>query len=71
MEMRHPNIIATYGYFFNERKIFIMMEFAMYADLFDYCRKRMHYELRSQPNLPEPEVAMIVKQIAEALNYMH
>ena len=71
MDFRHPCIISTYGYFFNEKYIFIVMEIALGGDLFEYCRKRMALEQRKSPSLPEPEVATIIKQIAEALNYMH
>lgn len=71
MEMRHPNIIATYGYFFDKRYIYIVMELALYGDLFEYCRKLMHKEGRQTASLPEHKVATIIKQIAEALNYMH
>jgi aurora kinase, other len=71
IQMSHPNIINTYGYFHDEKNIWIIMELGLNGDLFEHCRMTNYYKMTRKPCLTERVAATVVKQIAEALKYMH
>lgn len=60
--MRHPNIVRIYGYFFDEDRIYLVLEYAMHGDIFNdvqLCR------------LDEDTSANYIFQVAKAVGYMH
>ncbi|EGR31122.1 protein kinase domain protein [Ichthyophthirius multifiliis] len=65
IKLEHPNIIRLYGYFFEEDSIYLIQELA--------CGKELFADLKAQPNkrYREISVAQYIKQIIEALIYMH
>ncbi|VDN97456.1 unnamed protein product [Rodentolepis nana] len=58
----HPNIIRMYGYFYDEKRIYYMLEYAPKGDL---CKEmeKFHFNLT--------RTATYVNQIANALKYCH
>jgi len=60
--LRHPNIIRIYGYFSDEDRIYLVLEYAMNGDIF------AEVELS---RLEERLAARYIAQIARALDYMH
>ena len=38
MNLCHPNVLRLYAYFWNERKIFLALEFAPKGDLYKHMR---------------------------------
>jgi aurora kinase len=60
MFLNHPNIIKMYGYFDDDKNIYIILEVGTGGQLYHYLKKN--------PNLPEPKVAFLMKQICEAVN---
>jgi len=60
--LRHPNIIRIYGYFSDEDRIYLVLEYAMNGDIFNevqLCR------------LDERTAANYIAQIARGLQHMH
>lgn len=63
--LRHPNILKMYGYFHDEKRVYLILEFAPNGELFK--------ELNSQPEkrFDEARTARYVSQLADALKYCH
>ena len=59
----HPNVIKTYDVVYDERYIYIIMEYCSNKELFTY--------IISLTFLPEPEVQRILRQSLLALQYLH
>jgi len=63
--LTHPNILKMLTYFWDEKKIYLILEFAQEGELFKV--------LNSQPHkrFDEPTAAYYLRQVAEALRYCH
>lgn len=63
--LRHPNILRLYGYFHDETRIYLILEYAPKGALYK--------ELQSQPNkrLDEKRTAGYILSLADALTYLH
>ncbi|KAI6660065.1 hypothetical protein LOD99_14406 [Oopsacas minuta] len=61
--LRHPNILRLYGYFYDDRRVYLILEYAPRGELYK--------QLRAQRTFSEPISAKYIRQIADALNYCH
>uniref|UniRef100_A0A182Q2R6 Aurora kinase n=1 Tax=Anopheles farauti TaxID=69004 RepID=A0A182Q2R6_9DIPT len=63
--LRHPNILRMYGYFHDETRIYLILEFAQGGTLFK--------EQQQQPGkrFPEKRCAIYVHSLVSALIYLH
>ncbi|EFX72472.1 hypothetical protein DAPPUDRAFT_308251 [Daphnia pulex] len=63
--LRHPNVLRMYGYFYDETRIYLILEFAGNGEMYKY--------LKRQPNgrFSEPQTANYMAQLADALMYCH
>ncbi|KAI8092997.1 kinase-like domain-containing protein [Halteromyces radiatus] len=61
--LRHPNIIRLYGYFHDETRVFLILEFASKGELYK--------ELQIKKRFMESVAAKYVAQLANALLYLH
>ncbi|KAG8222269.1 hypothetical protein J437_LFUL001467 [Ladona fulva] len=63
--LRHPNIIRMFGYFHDEARVYIILEFAPKGELYKL--------MKEQPNgrFDEERAATFIAQIASALQYCH
>ncbi|XP_049829804.1 aurora kinase A-A-like [Schistocerca gregaria] len=63
--LRHPNILKLYGYFHDEARVYLILEYAPKGELFK--------EIKSQPQqrLDEVRTATYISQLADALLYCH
>ncbi|KAE9419620.1 hypothetical protein Angca_005084, partial [Angiostrongylus cantonensis] len=61
--LRHPNILRLKGYFHDQQRVYIILEFADGGELYNRLRKK--------GKLDEPEAAKYVRQLADALSYCH
>lgn len=61
--MSHPNILRLYGYFYDEKKVYLVLEYAPKGELYKDLKKKGKYS--------EPVAANYIKQMAEALKYCH
>ena len=63
--MRHQNILHMYGFFSDEDKIYLILEYSPGGELYK--------DLKEQPNghYDEAKAANFIGQIIQALKYMH
>lgn len=63
--LRHPNILRMYGYFHDETRIYLILEFAPGGTLFS--------KLQTQPGnkFPEKQCAIYINMLVSALIYLH
>ncbi|XP_046391453.1 aurora kinase A-A-like isoform X2 [Ischnura elegans] len=63
--LRHPNIIRMFSYFHDEKRVYIILEFAPKGELFK--------QLKQEPNnrFDEERTAEYMAQLASALQYCH
>uniref|UniRef100_A0A1I7V466 Aurora kinase n=1 Tax=Caenorhabditis tropicalis TaxID=1561998 RepID=A0A1I7V466_9PELO len=63
--LRHPNILTLYGYFHDDKRVFVILDYAGRGELFNI--------LQSQPGHKVSEViaARFVRQLSNALKYCH
>ena len=63
--LRHPNILKMYGYFHDDKRVYLILEYAPKGELFK--------ELNAQPEkrFNEVRTATYISQLADALKYCH
>ncbi|KAH8928946.1 kinase-like protein [Atractiella rhizophila] len=61
--LRHPNILRLYGYFHDEKRIFLMLEFAGKGELYK--------QLSNRGSFSEKRSSRYIHQMADALAYLH
>ncbi|KAJ2158412.1 spindle assembly checkpoint kinase [Coemansia sp. RSA 552] len=61
--LRHPHILRLYGYFYDEKRIYLILEYA--------TRGEMYKLLQKQGSFSEPVAAKYIAQMASALEYLH
>lgn len=59
----HPNIVRIYELLHDEKFYFIVSEFVRYGELYDIIMKK--------GSISESEVINIVRQLFQAINYLH
>jgi serine/threonine protein kinase len=61
--LRHPNVLRLYGYFHDEKRIFLMLEFAGKGELYK--------QLSKHGSFSERRSSRYIDQMADALSYLH
>ena len=61
--LRHQNILRLYGYFHDEKRIFLMLEFAGKGELYK--------QLNKCGSFSEKRSSRYIDQMADALSYLH
>ncbi|KAJ1834517.1 spindle assembly checkpoint kinase [Coemansia sp. RSA 2711] len=61
--LRHPHILRLYGYFYDDKRIYLILEYA--------ARGEMYKLLQKQGSFSEPMAAKYIWQMATALDYLH
>lgn len=62
--MDHPNIVKLYAFHIDDANIYLLLEPCLGEDLFSTLKK-------NKDGLPEDEVKRIVKQVGQAVKFMH
>lgn len=60
--LRHPNVIRLFGYFYDEKNIYVVLEYAQYGNLYQ--------KLKREKFFTEERSKVIIQQIVNALLYM-
>ena len=63
-ELRHPNILRLYGFFYDEKRIFLILEYAAGGELYRKLKA-------SGGTFDEPQAAKYVTALASAIRYCH
>jgi aurora kinase, other len=61
--LRHPHVLRLYGYFHDEKRIFLMLEFAGKGELYKQLTKHGCFT--------EKRSSRYIDQMADALSYLH
>ena len=61
--LRHPHILRLYGYFHDETRIYLILEFA--------ARGEMYKELQKRGRFSEQMTATYIAELSDALQYCH
>lgn len=62
-KLRHPNILRLYGYFYDTKRVYLILEYA--------ARGELYKSLRSLKTFPPAMAADYIAQIANAILYLH
>jgi len=62
-EMKHESIVSLFGYFEDERNIYLVMELCNHGNMYRFLRKHA--------KLSEADAAFVIAQLLSALGYMH
>ena len=60
--LRHKNIITLYGYFYDSKQIYVVLEHAEFGNLYQ--------KLKRERRFSDAQSKVIIKQVIEALLYM-
>ncbi len=78
--LRHANVLRLYGYFYDEKRVYLILEYAPHGELYKILRRGGAAEgvIRSPDakegdpgRFDEPTAARYVRQMASALQYLH
>ncbi|KAL6781320.1 ALK2 [Auxenochlorella protothecoides x Auxenochlorella symbiontica] len=61
--LRHPNILRLYGYFYDETRVYLILEYAARGELYKELQRVGHFD--------EPRTATYIASLAKALLYCH
>ncbi|CAH1270854.1 aurora kinase C-like [Branchiostoma lanceolatum] len=61
--LRHPHILRLYGYFYDDTRVYLILEYAPRGELYK--------ELQKQVRFDERRSATYIAQLADALKYCH
>jgi serine/threonine protein kinase len=61
--LRHPNIVRMYGYFYDQTRIYLILEYAAQGELFKLLREAQRFDERT--------AAKYIVQMSDAMNYCH
>ncbi|KAL3124087.1 hypothetical protein niasHT_004676 [Heterodera trifolii] len=61
--LRHPNILRMFNYFHDDKKVYLILEYALHGELFKVLQKTRRFS--------EPTSAQYIFQVSDALNYCH
>lgn len=61
--LRHPNVLQMFGHFHDNKRVFLILEFAGKGELYKHLRRENRF--------PEWKAAQYVAQMASALRYLH
>merc|ERR1719471_2419619 len=63
--LRHPNILRLFGYFYDETRIYLILEFAPRGEMYKVLQKCQGGKF------DEPKASKYIKQMTQALSYCH
>lgn len=62
-QLFHPNILRMYGFFFDEQRIYLLLEYASGGTLYNVLRK--------EEKIEEKRASKYIKSVVSALSYLH
>ncbi len=61
--LRHENILRLYGYFHDQSRVYLILEYVIYGELYKYLKRKKRFN--------DITASHYVFQMAEALSYLH
>jgi len=65
MNIRHPNLLRLYGYFYDSKRVYLIMEYAAHGEIFDLLHST------KAGRFSERRTATYIRDLADALFYLH
>jgi aurora kinase, other len=64
---RHPNILRLYGYFYDEKRVYLILEYASNGELYKILRKSGKFteDVASKVHNLVPSLFMLVRSISD------
>lgn len=69
--LRHKNICRLFGYYWDDRRIYLILEYAPNGILFFDNLGELYQELQRQGSISENQVAEYINSLSDALLYCH
>lgn len=63
INLKHPNILAMYGYFYDNKSVYMILEYAPSGEMFTKLQRKRFFT--------EVTACSYIFQVAKAINYMH
>jgi len=63
--LRHPNILRLFGYFYDENRVYLILEFAPKGEMYKHLQKQ------KQGRFDEATSSRYIRQMTDALVYCH
>merc|ERR1712226_1554485 len=63
--LRHRNILRMFGYFYDETRVYLILEYAPQGEMYQFMKKQPNGRFR------EEQAARFIAQMADALAYCH
>ena len=63
--LHHPNILSIYNFFWDQKNIYLVIEYATGGELFKILQKE------ENGRFSEPKAAFYIKQVCDAIEYIH
>lgn len=63
--LRHPNILRLFGYFYDENRVYLILEFAPKGEMYKYLQKQKN------GHFDEATTSKYIRQMTDALIYCH
>jgi len=61
--LRHPNILRLFAYFYDRKRVYLVLEFAQGGELYKVLKK--------EGSFTEPRASKYIRQVVDALKYLH
>lgn len=61
--LRHPNILRLFGYFYDEKRVYLILEYAAKGELYQ--------KLKKEERFTEAQSSIYIASLARALHYCH
>ncbi|KAJ3190659.1 spindle assembly checkpoint kinase [Irineochytrium annulatum] len=61
--LRHKNILRLYGYFYDAKRVYLILEYAAQGEMYKLLRKAQRFS--------EAKAAQYISEMADALSYLH
>ena len=63
--LRHPNILRMYSFFHDDKRIYLILEYAVNGNIYGFMKKQ------SSGHFTEFVACTFISQVANALHYLH
>jgi len=63
--LRHPHILRLFGYFYDESRVYLILEYAPKGEMYKFLQQQKH------GHFDEPTSSKYIRQMTEALIYCH
>lgn len=61
--LRHPNCLRLYGWFYDDKNVYLILEYAAFGELYKMLKKKKRFD--------EVTTSYYIYQVSAALEYMH